>query len=531
MKLTFNILLLSIFVTITSCDTDSSFFGEEIISINEQLESKISENSEMIFYDDTLLAKTEILEIYNQNDYEPFWINDSSLNKNGEAMVFLVENAYNYGLLPEFFHNSSLHKSIDSSLVDTEIMLTNSFLLYITHLSVGFLDTTNMQYTWRKDSLDFDLIDAIEEVREFENVTDLVESYQPKHWEYVQLQKGLGKFMSEFKLDTSHFIIPKFKEDSVKCYSIAKKALIAHHFLDSANTDDSIFIQKIKEFQLINGLLDDAIVGKWTGRVLGYSNTDRFYQAMISLEKWRWKKSDEMPERYIRVNIPAYTFKFWNKNEVVSKHRVIVGAYATQTPEFHATLRRFVTNPFWLLPYSIASTESLYGIKKDSSYFSDRGMKIFRDGEEVDPGTVDWSVVNRTNFRYRVRQDGGGGNSLGRIKFLFPNHHAVYFHDTPSKRLFKNDIRAYSHGCVRLHLPFDFAKSLLEVDEHLIVADTLDSLIIRGTQRVVELNTPFEVYIEYYTAVGDSLGNIIFYPDVYGRDEKFLSGIKEEFGK
>jgi murein L,D-transpeptidase YcbB/YkuD len=158
-------------------------------------------------------------------------------------------------------------------------------------------------------------------------------------------------------------------------------------------------------------------------------------------------------------------------------------------------------------------------------------MKIFRDGAEVDPNTVDWSKVNNTNFRYKVRQDGGGTNSLGRIKFLFPNHHAVYFHDTPSKRLFQNDVRAYSHGCVRLHLPFDIAKSLLVDDEQKMIPDTLDSLIARGTQRVVELNSPFEVYIEYYTATGDSLGNIKFHPDVYGRDKRFLVGIKEQFGR
>lgn len=528
MKLIFNILLSAIFVTMVSCGSDSSFFGEEIIPLPEQLETHMEAQSDMIFDAKPLLAKNEIIDFYEQADYEPVWITDSCLNKKGEDMVFLVENAYNYGLLPEFFHNTSIQKSKDSLLLDSELLLTNSFFLYITHLSEGFLDTTSMQYSWKKDSVQFDYNTELNKVRETDNLIDLVASYQPKHWEYVQLQKGLEKFVNEYELDTAHFTIPKFKEDSVQCYAVAKEALIAHNFIQS-DVPDSIFIQRLKDFQLLNGLLDDAIVGKWTGRMLGISNKDRFYQAMLSLEKWRWKKPNEMPDRYVRVNIPAYTFKFWNNNKVVRKHRVVVGAYATQTPEFHATLRRFVTNPFWHLPYSIASTESLYGIKKDTAYLKDRGMKLFRDGAEVDPNTVDWSVVNQTNFRYRIRQDGGGSNSLGRIKFLFPNHHSVYFHDTPSKRLFQNDVRAYSHGCVRLHLPFDFAKSLLVVDEQEMVPDTLDSLIARGTQRVVELNNPFEVYIEYYTATGDSLGNIIFHPDVYGRDNRFLAGIKEEF--
>jgi murein L,D-transpeptidase YcbB/YkuD len=279
----------------------------------------------------------------------------------------------------------------------------------------------------------------------------------------------------------------------------------------------------------MNSMTDDALVGKWTSRVLAKSNMSRFYQAMLSLEKWRWKKEEEFPERYVRVNIAAYTLKLWDNNKVLRKHRTVCGAYGTQTPEFHATLKRFITNPFWHLPYSIASTESLYGVKKDSNYFIDRGMKLFREGAEVDPNTVDWSVVTNRNFRYRIRQDGGGSNSLGRVKFLFPNSHSVYFHDTPSKRLFQNDIRAYSHGCIRLHNPFDFAKTLLEIDEQDLTADEFDTLIVNGVQQIIELNTRFEVYIEYYTATGDSTGSINFHPDIYGRDERYLTKIKRKF--
>ena len=154
-------------------------------------------------------------------------------------------------------------------------------------------------------------------------------------------------------------------------------------------------------------------------------------------------------------------------------------------------------------------------------------MKLFREGAEVDPNTVDWNEVNNTNFRYRIRQDGGGSNSLGRVKFLFPNSHAVYFHDTPSKYLFNNDIRAYSHGCIRLHKPFDFAKTLLEIDEQELTSEEFDTLIVNGVQRIIELKTRFEVYIEYYTATGDSSGTITFHPDVYGRDKRYLSNIKK----
>jgi murein L,D-transpeptidase YcbB/YkuD len=470
---------------------------------------------------DTLLASTEILTYYKDNDFNPIWVNETSLNSQGEAMFELMKNAFDYGLLPEMFHLSTFNTVKDSSLVDAEILLSNAFLLFSAHVSVGCIDSMTYQYTFRKDSVKFDLVNELHNVSTGVNVKELIDKKQPKYWEYQQLQLGLIKFLDQYPLDTSHFIIPNFKDDSTLCYEITKKALIAHGFLDSIQVkSDSLFIEQLKVFQRVNGLLDDAIVGKWTGKALEMSNTDRFLQAALSLEKWRWKIN--LPTKYIRVNIPEYTLYFIDSAAVKRKHKVVVGTYDTPTPEFHATLKRMVTNPYWHVPYSISSTEILYGAKKDTGYFEKRNYKLFKNNKEVDPKSVDWSKIRQNNFPYRVRQEGGASNSLGLLKFLFPNEHSVFVHDTPSKRYFENDIRAYSHGCVRLQYPFDLAKAILQDEEHLIVADTLDSLIARGTQKVIELNEPFEVFMEYFTATGDSSGTIHFHPDVYARDNRYL---------
>jgi murein L,D-transpeptidase YcbB/YkuD len=520
------ILFILVFVTFTKCKTDSSFFIDDKPSLSQQLHHEIENNSELIFGSDTLLAKKEIFNYYSENDYQPIWINDSALNTKGKDMLWLIENAYNYGLLPEFFSSKAIHKYKDTSIFKTELLLSNSYLLYITHLNVGFLDTNTMQYSWKKDSVDYNWNDKLNEIKTTTDIKKLVVSYQPDNWEYLQLQKGLEKFVTKHPLDTIHIKIPKFKDDSVKCYQIAKQSLIIHHFLTDSTENDSIYLEKLKEFQLINGLKDDAIIGTWTSKMLEMSNYDRFYQAMLSLEKWRWKKQEDFPERYIRVNVPAFQLKLWDDNKVIAEHRVVVGKFDTQTPEFHAKLRRMVTNPFWHLPYSIASTEFLAHAKKDTSYFSKKGYKVFRNGNEVDPKTVDWNAINESNFRYRVRQDGGNGNSLGRLKFLFPNPYSVFLHDTPSKRLFSNDVRAYSHGCVRLHRPFELGETILKIDENNIPSDSLVPIINRGEQKVIELKHPFEVYIEYYTASADSSGNIIFHPDIYNRDVRFLKNIR-----
>jgi len=527
-QLTYYILFFGLFVSLQGCGEISRELSEEEVALSVELKNKFEKVNELIYDNDTLLAQSEVLSYYQERDFAPVWITKTGFNENGELMYEMINDCRDYGFLPEMFSFAQIEKARQSSVHDAELLLTNAFMLYATHISVGCIDTTDTSYTWKKDLIEFDLNTQLDDVASGSNVREIITAHQPDFWEYQQLQAGLADFLDQYPLDTLEFDIPAFKDDSVKCYEVAHQALLGHAFIDSTvSKEDTVFIERLKEFQRVNGLLDDAIVGKWTGRALNKSNQDRFYAAALSLEKWRWKEA--YPDKYIRVNIPEFTLYFVDSNEVKRKHRVVVGAYGTQTPEFHATMERMVTNPFWHVPYSIASTEILYGAKKDSNYFSKKGYKVFQNGAQIDPKTVDWSAVGQNSFRYKVRQDGGGSNSLGRIKFLFPNSHFVFIHDTPSKRLFKNDVRAYSHGCVRLHEPFDLAKSLLVADAHQIVADTLDSLVKRGTQRVIELNDPFEVYIEYITAVGDSSGNVIFHPDIYGRDEKFIQKTFKKF--
>ncbi|MFT4603236.1 MAG: murein L,D-transpeptidase YcbB/YkuD [Arenicella sp.] len=523
-----NILNLALFVSLVSCGGNSRELSEEEVAVSEELKTKFSGVNELIYESDTLLAATDVLDYYKKRDFTPVWITKTGFTESGDIMFDLVHNSRDHGLMPEMFHFEQLTKASESEILDAEVILSNAFMLFITHVDVGCIDTTDMSYVWKRDLIDFDLAEELDRVAKGESPVDIIKEHQPDFWEYEQLQVGLAKFLDEYELDSNHYDIPAFKEDSVICYAEAHKALMGHNFIDSTITNqDSAFIEKLKEFQKVNGLLDDAIVGKWTGRALNKSNDDRFFSAALCLEKWRWKEA--YPETYVRVNVPEFTLYFVDSNEVKRKHRVVVGAYATQTPEFQATLKTMVTNPFWHVPYSIASTEILSGARKDTAYFGKRGYKIFQNGDQVDPKTVNWSDVGQNSFRYKVRQDGGGGNSLGRIKFLFPNPNFVFIHDTPSKRLFKNDVRAYSHGCVRLHQPFDLAKAILIADGHKVQGDTLDSLVRRGNQRVLELNDPFEVYIEYFTATGDSSGNVIFHPDIYGRDEKFINNTFRKF--
>ena len=518
-KLLLHILLISTFVTFCACG-GNRILSEDEVAISEQIELKLTEYEALVFEEDTLQTSEFTLNYYQNNDFAPIWIEKDQLNGRGEQLLSEIEGAYHWGLMPEMYNHSLIKKNLDSSILDAEFLLTDAFFLMSTHISVGFIDSTSKTLTWKKDSLRFDLTKQLNKVINGDSIATVLAENEPDFWDYKQLKNGLIDFVEKYPLDTNHYEIPAFKEDSTKCYEVTKDALIGHSFLDTSEADnDSIFIERLKEFQRVNGLLDDAIVGKWTSRKLAQSNLERFYQGALALEKWRWKK-EAYPERYIRVNIPQYTLFFVDSNNIKRKHRVIVGAYATQTPEFSARMKTMVTYPFWHLPYSISSTEFLWAARKDTAYVRKKHYKIFRKGEEVNPDSVDWSKISQFNFPYKVRQDGGAGNSLGNIKFLFPNKHMVFIHDTPGRYLFKNDIRAYSHGCIRLENPFDLAKEIMTTEENKMIIDTLNSVIQRKEQRVIEVKKKFDVFIEYISAVGDSSGNVIFYPDVYNRDEK-----------
>jgi len=526
------ILVISVFVTFCACSGGSSAIEEEQLELSEALQQKFSALDKLVYGNDTLMAGSAVLTYYKEKNFVPLWIRKDSLTEAGFELLNFIENARDYGLLPEMYHYSTLSKMVDSSLADAEMMLSNAFFLFTTHLSVGCVDSTSRQYVWKKDSLDFSISEQIEKVRSGTKVAEIVSAVQPDFWEYKQLQQGLTSFLDQYPLDTNHYVIPAFKEDSVICYQAAREALLGHAFLDSTEaSNDSIFLEKLKIFQTFNGLTSDAVVGKWTGKALEKSNLDRFYQAALSLEKWRWR--DPFPGKYIRVNIPEFALYFVEDGKTLRKHRVVVGAYDTPTPEFRDTMKYMVTNPFWSVPFSIASTEILYAARKDttSTYFDKRGYKVFdNQGAVIDPKVVDWSTIKESNFGgYRIRQDAGGGNSLGRIKFLFPNPHAVYIHDSPAKNLFGNDVRAYSHGCIRLHQPYELAKEMLRSDVSSLAPDSLEGVIGRGIQRTIELNEPFEVFIEYYTASADSNASIRFHPDIYGRDAKFVNNTFKKF--
>jgi len=249
-----------------------------------------------------------------------------------------------------------------------------------------------------------------------------------------------------------------------------------------------------------------------------------------NMERWRWLPND-LGEKHILVNQPAYQVFIFNKNRIVDQRKVIIGKTEFASPQFSDKMTYVEFNPQWNIPQSIAVREYVPKLRKNPNYLKRRGYTLFENWSEgarqLDARKVNWSKIDTEapkKFPYRIVQGEGPSNALGQVKFLFPNKHAIYLHDTPAKKLFKSKERAYSHGCIRIHNPLDFARKIFELDGGIAPAK-IDSVVKKGKRKQVNLKNPMQIHLGYFTAWIGSNGQLETYKDIYSRDQAIFSGI------
>jgi murein L,D-transpeptidase YcbB/YkuD len=318
--------------------------------------------------------------------------------------------------------------------------------------------------------------------------------------------------------------VPTQREDSTKSILQAEKILTNKRYLDENVSSEDLLASALKDFQKDNGLRQDGIIGAYTARALKESNYRKIMRAALSLEKIRCH--EKYPKTFIRINIPEYLLRFVVSDTLRQVHRLIVGKPETKTPELRSRIHNIVLYPYWNVPYSIASKEILPLVKSSPSYLQKNHYKIYRGDHEVNPHEVGWKHVKENSFPYRLVQQPGTHNSLGIVKFEFYSNYSVYLHDTPSKNLFNRDIRAFSHGCIRCEFPDSLAKTILSNDSqrkksNAIEGYMIDSLLKIRENRIIKLLVPVPVFVEYQTVFA-CRNSLIFYLDIYYRDEEYL---------
>jgi murein L,D-transpeptidase YcbB/YkuD len=224
----------------------------------------------------------------------------------------------------------------------------------------------------------------------------------------------------------------------------------------------------------------------------------------------------------VEVNLPGYFLSLMEGDRAATRMRVVVGKAGAATPAFSDTMAYVVINPYWNVPESIVAEEIAPQVREDPSYLASNDYEVVEgsgeDAQPVSPGSVNWSAAGSGDFPYLVRQRPGGQNALGKIKFMFPNDHNIYLHDTPAKHLFAEVERTFSHGCIRVERPLDLAAQLLR-DHPEWTRERLEEAVSSGARRGVRLPRPVPIHILYWTAWVDADGELQFRHDLYARDQ------------
>lgn len=471
-----------------------------------------------------------------------------SLRTNALQMLEVLEEIHTDGLNPEDYHFSAIAMLADKISVSEvpdaeevaqfELLLTDAFLQLSTHLSRGKVNSETIDPQWKAlhRDLNIDWSHFMDSTLLRKDITKTMRNLTPNHREYNNLKKALIKYqeiLEDGGWEPITTTLTKFEKGMIhpdvslirNRLSVTQGEIILD--TDDENLFDESLHKQVVIFQNRNGLEADGVLGKESLQILSISIEDRIASIEANLERWRWL-SDELGERHIKINIANFELQFVDKGQTVFVSEAIVGRPYRQTPVFSSLMTYLVFNPDWTVPPTILKNDVIPAIIKNPNYLKEKKMKVItHTGNVVNSSSIDWQRAAQSGFPYMIRQDPGPDNALGRVKFMFPNHHNVYIHDTPSKNLFVHAERTFSSGCIRVNHPLELARVLLLSDDQVWTSDQINNVITGNQPKTVRFKEGIPVHLLYLTAWADVEGVVYFRRDIYNRDQPLLMALKQ----
>ncbi len=381
------------------------------------------------------------------------------------------------------------------------------------------------------------ILDAISKT---ENPDKYLALLQPTHKAYGAFKRALAALSDQspeqqfapistsgglIKVGETDNRIPMIRQRLKAAGLLADPEQNADGSLKSQNIYDEQLGDAVKAFQKTKGLSSDGIIGRQTIAAFnGRQNVNKRSKLVMNMERLRWLPRN-FGDKYIFVNAAAYKMQVIRDGRQAWQTKVVVGKPQNQTSFFIDEMERVVFNPYWGVPRSIFTSAMLPRLQSNPGYLDQKGFELYnRSGKRISSSSVDWNSYGGSRIPFSVRQPPGSTNALGKIKFMFPNKHAIYLHDTPTKKLFERSKRAFSYGCVRVKNPRVFAENVLGWSR-----SKIDRKIAAGRNSAINLKQKIPVYITYFTAWADEEGNVRYFSDVYGRDrliDRAMNSIK-----
>ncbi len=496
-----------------------------------------------IYVQGLAIASAALLaEFYASRNYAPVWTSEARIDE----LFELLATADSHGLdtrdyyLPQLRRLHEQYRSDNDPALGAalDLLLTESLVRFGYHQRFGKVNPVHMEPTWnfrRQFRPGRDPLSALQEVVVAPSLQELLGQWLERAPLYRALQNALARYRSiegaggwptlpvgpVLREGDTDVRVPELRRYLVIGGDLPPGTDAADAYFDTALADG------VRAFQQRHALTVDGVIGAATLAAMNVPIATRIDQLRLSLERARWVADDTAGE-VIVVNIAGSEVFAARNGQRFWTRRAVVGRVTRQTPVFRGSMTWLELNPSWTVPPTILREDILPRLRRgDSGYLRDHDLSVLdARGRTIDPETIDWQKVgNRPPYTFR--QGPGPQNSLGRIKFMFPNPHAVFLHDTPARSLFERTERLFSSGCVRIEDPLSLAEILL-ADPVRWNQQTLQAAIDTGKPQTVSLPRPWPVLILYWTAELDAEGRVRFLPDVYDRDAQLLAALNGE---
>jgi murein L,D-transpeptidase YcbB/YkuD len=511
------LLLLSIGCSGRSADqneTKKSSAKEKHINVQTLLIDTIAINSFLSKHAAFAEFKDDFKVFYDSQQYRYAWFDQQGVIEAAQHLVGHIRAQENEGVLRKLPYKDELFllmdqqkgKRLTSSSLGLELMLTAQYFSYAKNKWGGAELSKAKDIGWYLPGKKLSYAALLKKQLTISSTDVEQEAVIPQ---YIALRKMLNHYQ-ELERKGAEILVPEDETikkivigDSLAAITKLRTRLFQLGDLQQLSSS-LVYDQELADAVLIfkkrHGLKADVSITSGFLKEINVPLRNRIQQMIINLERMRWIPLGDHGGKFILVNIPAFQLYFYEDNQLSWGCKVVVGKEMSQTVIFGGNLQYVVFSPYWYVPQSIIKKEILPGIKKDANYLSKHHME--------------WN-------NGRVRQKPGADNSLGLVKFIFPNVNDIYLHDTPSKPLFSEDVRAFSHGCIRVEQPKELAKRLLD-NMPKWTSSNINKAMQGGKEQWISLKTKVPVYIGYFTAYVDSAGQLNFREDIYHRDGRLL---------